>query len=670
MHVLKKRFFVGILAGGLALGGCAAPTNAGLGDGKGDTGAIAGGKEDRWDSRNRPDRFDGEFEYVLENLPLEGRTEHDAWPSTYWPTYDDSINARWHGEELSPAEKYDQAFNGWTPPEGFSELRPFNRRSPVPDEGWDTEYYSQLGPLASHVSESMGNKRDRDLAVSSNGAPEDGEWPVESWWGLCHAWVPAAMLEDRPMRSVTHNGVTFHVGDLEALLIAAYNRTPADMIGGRCNRGGSDEEYQVERDETGRPINNECRDTNAGALHVIMTNYLGRMNRPFAEDRTYDYQVWNQPVVEYEVTKMEEISIEQAHELLNTTGDTYVYNEDAVKLYDVNASLTYITESHASTTPADTSRFERTDRYSYILEVDAEGKIIGGEYYGSTRSSHPDFLWNPHRLTRSSTPNLDLEKVRMLVAMSREAVTPPTPGGENEYASTDGGAIPDNDSTGLVSTIAVPDSVTIGGLQVELDITHTYRGDLQVVLAHGDTERVIHNREGGSSDDLNTTITVAGFDGADAQGEWRLVVRDLANLDTGSLNGWKLRITPGDGSGGGTSEGGRFSGEGGAAIPDDDPAGITSTASVPAGTTGATVQVALNITHTYVGDLQVKLQSPGGQSWTLHDNEGGSADDINRSFPLSPAPSGDLGGTWTLSVSDHAGADTGTLNSWSLVVSE
>ena len=670
MRLLSKRFFIGVIAGGLALAGCAAETGAGAGS-KGDTGAVSGGKEDRWNSGNAPDRFDGELNFNVADLPLSGRAENDAWPSTYWPTYEDAINHRWHGEELSPAEKYDQAFNGWTPPEGFASLRPFSRHAPVPNTDWDPSYYDQLGPLASHVSANMGNKRDRDLAVSSNGRPADGEWPVETWWGLCHAWVPAAMLEERPLRSVEHNGVTFHVGDMEALLIAAYNRTPAQMIGGRCNRGGSDEDYQVERDEHGRAINDECRDTNPGSLHVIMTNYLGLMNRAFAEDRTYDYEVWNQPVVEYEITKMDEISVEQANMLLGLTGETYTYNADAAKLYDVNATFTYVTESHASTEPSDTASHERTDRYTYILEVDSDGKIIGGEWYGGSRSSHPDFLWNPQRLSRSSVSQIDLDKIRMLVQMSRETVTPPGPGGGNEYASTTGGPIPDNDPAGLTSVINVPDSVDLAGVQVELDITHSYRGDLQVVLQHGETERVIHNREGGSSDDLQTTITVPGFSG-DAQGEWRLIVRDLANLDTGALNGWKLILTGegGGGGGGGGTTSGRYPGEGGLAIPDNDATGIRSNATVPAGTTGSAVQVAVNLTHTYVGDLVLALEGPGGTSWTLQDQTGGSADDINTSFPLSPAPSGDLGGTWTLTVSDNAGADVGTLNSWSLVVSE
>ena len=92
------------------------------------------------------------------------------------------------------------------------------------------------------------------------------------------------MLEDRPLRTIEYNGVTFHPGDMEALIIAAYNRVSADMIGGRCN----DKDKEIERDEQGRALDAGCRDTAAGTLHVIMTNYLGINRTSFAEDRTFD----------------------------------------------------------------------------------------------------------------------------------------------------------------------------------------------------------------------------------------------------------------------------------------------------------------------------------------------------------------------------------------------
>jgi serine protease len=105
-----------------------------------------------------------------------------------------------------------------------------------------------------------------------------------------------------------------------------------------------------------------------------------------------------------------------------------------------------------------------------------------------------------------------------------------------------------------------------------------------------------------------------------------------------------------------------------AAIPDNDPTGITSTIDV-----SDTVQVFgltadVDISHTWIGDLVVKLTSPTGTEAVLHNREGGSADNIVKSWDLS-AFNGEMAtGTWTLSVSDNVGADVGTLNNWGLVI--
>ena len=421
--MLKKLLITPIVLGAL-VAACSANTSQ---HAKGD---------EPWNYTNDPDRFSFELNYALDELPRSGRAEHEAWPSTYWPTYEDSINHRWLPGSLSPAEKYDKAFNNWQPEPGFENLKPFSRPKTsffFEDEAssvepWDEAYYQKLGPLANHVSQNMGNRKDREAslaATDNDGIPE--RWPVETWFGLCHAWVPAAMLEDRPLRAVEHNGVRFEVADVEALMIAAYNRSGAKMLGGRCNDGhGRDDRpgTTVERDEDGRITNRECRDTNAGSFHVIMTNYLGINKEAFAEDRTFDYQVWNQPVVAFEVTKQNIIDLAAANALLNETalnetGNTYRYNADAVSFVEVEATVTYLSESEASTMPADASRHEKADRYSYILELDSAGDIIGGEWTGSSIANHPDFLWSPRRSATSSVPHLDLDDVRMLIDKSR-----------------------------------------------------------------------------------------------------------------------------------------------------------------------------------------------------------------------------------------------------------
>src|SRR5215213_1460420 len=66
-------------------------------------------------------------------------------------------------------------------------------------------------------------------------------------------------------------------------------------------------------------------------------------------------------------------------------------------------------------------------------------------------------------------------------------------------------AIPDNNTTGITSTINVPATGTVVSLRVRVDITHTYQGDLEVALIGPDNTIVLlHNRTGTSTDNIQT----------------------------------------------------------------------------------------------------------------------------------------------------------------------
>jgi subtilisin-like proprotein convertase family protein len=79
------------------------------------------------------------------------------------------------------------------------------------------------------------------------------------------------------------------------------------------------------------------------------------------------------------------------------------------------------------------------------------------------------------------------------------------------------------------------------------------------------------------------------------------------------------------------------------------------------------VALSLDIRHPFRGDLRVVLTSPKGTTFLIHDREGGSADDLLlTSFPLPSAEGESIAGDWTLTVSDEAALDTGTLKTWSL----
>lgn len=137
-------------------------------------------------------------------------------------------------------------------------------------------------------------------------------------------------------------------------------------------------------------------------------------------------------------------------------------------------------------------------------------------------------------------------------------------------------------------------------------------------------------------------------------------------------------------------------------IPADLSAGttpVTSTIVVPGNPRVADIDVEVDITHTFMQDLDVQLISPAGNDNGLFndigaatvggpqtgmkirfDDEAGSPPFGTFSEPLHLQPQStrrlsfydgsDAGGTWTLAIRDDATGDGGTLNGWSITVCE
>ncbi|GAA3241373.1 M4 family metallopeptidase [Streptomyces lavendulae] len=110
---------------------------------------------------------------------------------------------------------------------------------------------------------------------------------------------------------------------------------------------------------------------------------------------------------------------------------------------------------------------------------------------------------------------------------------------QNVFENTNDYAINDN------ATVESPITVTRTGnapstLKVDVDIKHTYVGDLRVDLVAPDgTVYNLRNRTGGSADNILQSFTVNASSEV-AQGVWKLRVADLASADTGKIDSWKL----------------------------------------------------------------------------------------------------------------------------------
>jgi extracellular elastinolytic metalloproteinase len=237
-------------------------------------------------------------------------------------------------------------------------------------------------------------------------------------------------------------------------------------------------------------------------------------------------------------------------------------------------------------------------------------------------------------------------------------------------------AIPDNQPAGVNSTVAVNQSGRVVSLKVTVDIAHPYIGDLRVrLLTPGGATAMLHDRTGARTKNLAKTYSdqdtpaLSGLVGQEAQGNWVLEVADLAKIDTGRLKKWRLELA---------LEAGPQVVQGEATpavkIPDDNPAGVSSVIAIGLEGKARKLKVSVDITHAWIGDLKVELTSPGGQHAILHDQSGGSQDNLVTTYesmpgsPLLTFINQPIFGNWVLRASDLQGQDEGKLNRWSLEI--
>ena len=122
-------------------------------------------------------------------------------------------------------------------------------------------------------------------------------------------------------------------------------------------------------------------------------------------------------------------------------------------------------------------------------------------------------------------------------------------------------------------TITVAESFTIGDVNIDLGITHTWIGDVEATVSHGGVSQFVWNNQCGSADGLNATADddgtttlcadlaagpidsvfyapevggmppLSNFNGMDSAGDWTITIVDtFASLDDGILDQWSVHI--------------------------------------------------------------------------------------------------------------------------------
>jgi subtilisin-like proprotein convertase family protein len=234
-------------------------------------------------------------------------------------------------------------------------------------------------------------------------------------------------------------------------------------------------------------------------------------------------------------------------------------------------------------------------------------------------------------------------------------------------------SIPDHDLVGITDTIEINEDGTIELIEeVSVNISHPYRGDLLVSLVTPDNEVIsLHEGQGSSSKDLIKNYNTGNINalqqltGKGVRGKWSLKVVDRYPDDKGTLNSWSIRARL-------KRDLIRGSASPGLHIPDDDTQGVVSSINIPVQGKVKDIKVGVDISHSYIGDLTVKISSPSNKEVFLHRKTGGTTNNLKEEYNLASHQQLDkllgeaISGDWTLSVTDTWSDDTGKLNYWDI----
>ncbi len=127
--------------------------------------------------------------------------------------------------------------------------------------------------------------------------------------------------------------------------------------------------------------------------------------------------------------------------------------------------------------------------------------------------------------------------------------------------------IPDNNATGATSIIAVADPSIIEDVNVTVNVTHTYDGDLTLsLITPANTPVTLSARRGGGGDNFTSTVfddeatnsitagsapftgsfkpegLLSAADGVSSAGNWKFKIVDSAAVDVGTINNWTLNF--------------------------------------------------------------------------------------------------------------------------------
>ena len=315
------------------------------------------------------DIWDDDFIKKFKDLPEYGEARKKPFTGHWYPHHYGGTARVFPGKSYSALQKYDQAF-------------PASDGTAV---GWERRFHSSVG---------------------------------SKWTGHCNGFAAASQRHLEPRVAVKRNGVIFTPADIKTLLTEIHQHVHTYMLGGRRCRnvlvekisagGGascpagyrkimlSNGKTKCIRNAPTRapsPHLSNCEDVNAGTFHLALANWVGRREQTIVFDKEAYHQVWNYPLFSYHLGQESRfISKAEALRLTGQRGHRYPFNSAATSFYYAKMHIGYAQVLQNS--ESDRPIFKKSSEvYTYILEIDDFGDIVGGEWIGDSYHTHPDFLW-------------------------------------------------------------------------------------------------------------------------------------------------------------------------------------------------------------------------------------------------------------------------------------
>ncbi len=244
------------------------------------------------------------------------------------------------------------------------------------------------------------------------------------WEGVCHGWAVAAGAYPRPRKTVVvtlPNGkrLPFYPEDIKALVSLAFANSPAQnevqVEGFRCDESLPDQDEfgrYIDRRRAGESLLPRCADVHPAVWHLSVLEIMGQQRRSLVLEIDANNKVNNHPLASYSYRYFN--PTRGARGTLNQVmlpveryrNDPYRSSRhpDTRFIVGVEMSVRYVKWTMPRARPTNGPRDDKlkTKKYLYDLELDAAGKVVGGQWRvtrtvldfdGRGRTGQPDFFW-------------------------------------------------------------------------------------------------------------------------------------------------------------------------------------------------------------------------------------------------------------------------------------